>query len=219
MGLRRQHHLQQACLARTRDNMLAACIVLATVELFNMGPALVSTQGRACGDELLTEWEQTAKHCGVSWVTNEEVNALSTLADIYTNTEAVDACISPTVLADCAPIIQKLFDPNDVEISHEFRILMSEDPSHETLQEEPSVKYIYAYRHCHVVFWRRLANRVVLLLLLLLSKFQAHSARHRSGEYPFCVGSHWERSRPSSLSPLPWEWPPTFPKHDPLLRR
>ena len=98
-------------------------------------------------------------------VTNEEVNALSTLADIYTNTEAVDACISPTVLADCAPIIQKLFDPNDVEISHEFRILMSEDPSHETLQEEPSVKYLYAYRHCHVVFWRRLANRVVLLLL------------------------------------------------------
>ena len=40
-----------------------------------------------------------------------------------------------------------LFDLNDVEISHEFEILMSEDPTHETLQEEPSVKYRYAYQH------------------------------------------------------------------------
>ena len=79
------------------------------------------------------------------WV--DVVNALSTLADIYTNTEAINACISATMLADCAPIIQMLFDLNDVEVSHEFEILRSEGPTHETLQKEPSVKYRYASQH------------------------------------------------------------------------
>ena len=71
------------------------------------------------------------------------------MTHIHTDTEAVDACIDTTVLTDCAPIIQKLFGPDDAEIAYDFEILMTEDSDddedNKTLQEELNVKYIHAH--------------------------------------------------------------------------
>ena len=59
MDLQRQHNLQQACLARTHDTMLAVYIVLATIELLSTENAIVSAQGRTGGDKSLNKYEQT----------------------------------------------------------------------------------------------------------------------------------------------------------------
>jgi len=144
MGLQRQHPFQQACLARTRDNLLAGCIVRATNELLDTGPALVSTQGRACEVELLDKWKQAVHGYEVPWATKETFNVLTTLTQLHTETKKVDTCIAATTLAECAPIVRLLIKPNDAKMFTMFKQIYNKCPTHTKPQKEPWVRYHYA---------------------------------------------------------------------------